>query len=188
MLQRYNLSTIEQSKDTLPIILECFESGSLKELGKLTDLPLVMLIKEYHPEDVMPWLPEVADYAHAIGPRDVLVFHEPLVNLAREHGLAIHPWYVRDDFLEHTDNAFSENMLYFNMKFEGIFSEFPHTTLQTYLNALETARSEHHKLVEDMAKAEKMYSSPHDVEPDEMMLADLDEYDMLDDMDEELIQ
>lgn len=182
VLQRYNLSTIEQSKDKLPIILECFESGSLKELGNKTDLPLVFLIKEYDAKDVLPWLPQVADYAHAIGPRDVLVMNQTLVDVAREHDLKIHPWYVRDDFLEHADNAIDENLIYFNKHMDGIFSEFPHTTLQTFNHELERKKqiALEVDLVQEMANAERQFSSPHqthasdEVDYDELMDHDMD--------------
>lgn len=71
----------------------------------------------------------MAEYAHAIGPRDTLVMNQTLVDMAREHDLRIHPWYVRDDFLSYADNAIDENLIYFNKNMDGIFSEFPHTTL-----------------------------------------------------------
>lgn len=80
----------------------------------------------------MKELPEVPSFAHAIGPRSILTMHQPFVDLAKSLELVIHPWYVRDDFLDHTSNAFDENMLYYNMGVEGIFSEFTHTTQQTY--------------------------------------------------------
>ena len=46
--------------------------------------------------------------------------------------LDIHPWYVRDDILDHTDNPVKENLLYFDLKMNGIFTEFPHLTVSVY--------------------------------------------------------
>ena len=54
----------------------------------------------------------------------------------------MHPWYVRDDFLTHEKTASAENMIYYNMGMDGIFSEFTHTTQQTFLDAAQTTTSD----------------------------------------------
>lgn len=92
--------------------------------------------------------------------------NDTLVQMARDHDLKIHPWYVRDDFLEHADNAIDENLIYFNKNFEGIFTEFPHTTLQTFNHELERKKKValEVNLVQDMAEAERSFS-PHDAPP-----------------------
>lgn len=68
-MKEYGLETIEKSQSVLPIIIECFEKESLEYFGQISNLPLVFLIKEDNPEVVMSWLPDVAKYAHAIGPK-----------------------------------------------------------------------------------------------------------------------
>jgi glycerophosphoryl diester phosphodiesterase len=44
VLKKYNLSTIEDCQDKLPIIIECFEGDSLKQFATLSNLPLVRLM------------------------------------------------------------------------------------------------------------------------------------------------
>ena len=44
ILKKYDLETVEKSKDKLPIIIECFEMESLERFQQLTDLPLVFLM------------------------------------------------------------------------------------------------------------------------------------------------
>jgi len=107
----------------------------------LSDLPLVFLIKEDNPETVMNWLYDVQKYAHAIGPKSQLVMHKPLVQLAQDLKLDIHPWYVRDDILDHTDDPIKENLLYFDLKMNGIFTEFPHLTVSVFNEQVKKSKS-----------------------------------------------
>lgn len=91
----------------------------------MTDLPLVKLIYEWKAEEALPDLPSIAEYAHAIGPRGYFVKHQLFMDTARKLDLVIHPWNVKNDFLEHADNAIDENLVYYNSKVDGIFTEFP---------------------------------------------------------------
>ena len=51
---------------------------------------------------------------------------------SKELKLDVHPWYVRDDFLEFSKTPQDENLLFFNTGVNGIFTEFPHMTVQVY--------------------------------------------------------
>ena len=135
VLQKYGLETVEKSEGKIPIIMECFEEGGLRRMGELTDLPLVFLLKENVADHLIPKLPHMAKFSHAIGPRDALVKNKLFVDGARLEGLDIHPWYVKDDMLDRTHSPFDENMLYYSGKFQGIFTEFPHMTLTVFENA-----------------------------------------------------
>jgi glycerophosphoryl diester phosphodiesterase len=55
--------------------------------------------------------------------------------------LEIHPWYVRDDILDHTNNPIEENIFYFNMGVNGIFTEFPHLTLTVFNELIQNGRT-----------------------------------------------
>ena len=138
VLTKYELNTVAKAEALMPIILECFEGGSLKVLKEITDLPLVFLMGHHELVEAMAMIKDAATFAHAIGPTSSLVVDgqsKLIKDLARNLGLAMHPWYVRDDFLTHEKTASAENMIYYNMGMDGIFSEFTHTTQQTYLDA-----------------------------------------------------
>ena len=138
VLTKYELNTVAKAEALMPIILECFEGGSLKVLKEITDLPLVFLMGNHELVEAMAMIKDAATFAHAIGPTSSLVVDgqsKLIKDLARNLGLAMHPWYVRDDFLTHEKTASAENMIYYNMGMDGIFSEFTHTTQQTYLDA-----------------------------------------------------
>lgn len=71
-LKERNLHTIELSQHKLPIIIECFEADGNKAMGKLTDLPIIRLMKEWDGDQAASLLEEIATYAHGIGPRQDL--------------------------------------------------------------------------------------------------------------------
>jgi glycerophosphoryl diester phosphodiesterase len=53
--------------------------------------------------------------------------------LARILGLKVHPWYIRDDFLTVGANAYEENRKFYEVGLDGVFTEYPHTTYQLFL-------------------------------------------------------
>jgi len=63
LLQHYNLSTIADSKDTIPIIIQSFDKNALTKMATLTDLPLVKLCNDQHIND---W-DEISGYSHGVG-------------------------------------------------------------------------------------------------------------------------
>lgn len=54
------------------------------------------------------------------------------MQLSKYLELDVHPWYVRDDFLEFTSSPQDENLLYFHAGVNGIFTEFPHMTVSVF--------------------------------------------------------
>ena len=83
VLKKYGLETIDKCKDTMPIIIECFEGQSLQYLSKITDLPLIYLIGEDF-TTAMQMLPELATYSHGIGPTQELIFEPGFMALAKD--------------------------------------------------------------------------------------------------------
>ena len=67
----------------MPIIMECFEGEALKKFATLSDLPLIYLIGENDVEKVKGYMPEVAEYAHGLGPVSDLVFMNGFLDLAK---------------------------------------------------------------------------------------------------------
>jgi len=44
VLDSHNLGTVNDCKDTIPIVIQCFEGEGLRKMAKLTDLPRVQLV------------------------------------------------------------------------------------------------------------------------------------------------
>jgi len=139
LLKKYNIETVEKSKDTLPIIIESFWSQPLIEFKKMTDLPTIFLYR-YRDGRVPDWK-NITQWANGIGPdkRYLSLYKGGLdsngksvfCNEAHENDLLVHPWVLRNDELYFTDNAISENNYWKNVGVDGIFTEFVGTTLQT---------------------------------------------------------
>lgn len=73
MLKKYGLETIKKCEHKLPIIIECFEGGSLMHMSKITDLPLIYLMNEDY-ATAMKMLPYISTFVHGIGPTQSLIF------------------------------------------------------------------------------------------------------------------
>ena len=73
VLTKYELNTVAKAEALMPIILECFEGGSLKVLKEITDLPLVFLMGHHELVEAMDLIKKAATFAHAIGPTSSLV-------------------------------------------------------------------------------------------------------------------
>jgi glycerophosphoryl diester phosphodiesterase len=118
------------------VFLQSFESGSLKLLKTLTDLPRIQLL------DVgeQAWdLMEIADYADGIGPDKRLIvpagpdgrLRPPtsLVEDAHRAGLQVHPWTFRSDpvFLapDYEGDAVREIEQFLSLGVDGLFTDFP---------------------------------------------------------------
>eukprot|EP00356_Strombidium_inclinatum_P003810 CAMPEP_0170494128 /NCGR_PEP_ID=MMETSP0208-20121228/14464_1 /TAXON_ID=197538 /ORGANISM="Strombidium inclinatum, Strain S3" /LENGTH=314 /DNA_ID=CAMNT_0010770137 /DNA_START=127 /DNA_END=1068 /DNA_ORIENTATION=+ len=142
-LKAYGLGTAAEAQAKLPIILECFESQSLQHLKNKTDLPLIFLMKSTPAQDVLNNLKNITEWAHGIGPHDdVVVTHPVLPHIVHKHGLKMHPWYVRNDFLSYKQDVFEENKIYFDKHIDGIFTEFPEDTVSTYEYLVRQKREE----------------------------------------------
>uniref|UniRef100_A0A7S3J4L1 glycerophosphodiester phosphodiesterase n=1 Tax=Euplotes harpa TaxID=151035 RepID=A0A7S3J4L1_9SPIT len=156
-LQKYNLDTIDKAQNKLPIILESFEEDSLLYFKQVTDLPLIQLLSyDYHYD-----LDSISTFAHGVGPsyRYMFSYKDEPFNLDKpskfiqechNKDLNVHPWIFQDDFLHYTKNSVDELNVYLTKGVDGVFTEFPQTSLQSieHLTKIETRRS--HNLIEKM--------------------------------------
>lgn len=140
ILESYNIETIEKSTSNgLPIIIQSFEKNALKKMETLTDLPLVQLMWK----NVVYDFDDISTYAHGVGPDSKYIMYwpdllkkeldpttrSPFIDQMHSLDLAVHPWTMRDDNLYYMDTPTEEIMLYINKGVDGLFTEFPHTTL-----------------------------------------------------------
>jgi glycerophosphoryl diester phosphodiesterase len=144
---------------TAPVYIQSFEVGNLKELRKVTDLPLIQLLeaegrpwdfavagdpRTYHDLATPAGLAEIATYADGLGPdkrRIVpagpdgrLLPPTSLVADAHAARLLVHPWTFRGDgpFLapEYEGDPEREYDQFFALGVDGLFSDFPDTAVR----------------------------------------------------------
>jgi glycerophosphoryl diester phosphodiesterase len=135
-----------------PVFLQSFETGNLRYLRTLTDLPIVQLLDV----DGRPWddsrsyadlatpagLAEIAGiggYADGIGPNKRMIVPAgpdlrllpptSLVEDAHRAGLLVHPWTIRSDahFLapDYEGDPGREYRQFLDLGVDGLFSDFP---------------------------------------------------------------
>jgi glycerophosphoryl diester phosphodiesterase len=137
-----------------PVFLQSFETGNLRALRAMTDLPIIQLLED----EGAPWdlaaagdprsyrdlttregLAEIAAYADGIGPSKRLLVPADasgallpptaLVADAHRAGLLVHPWTFRSDppFLaaEYGGDPGREYAQFFNLGVDALFSDFP---------------------------------------------------------------
>jgi glycerophosphoryl diester phosphodiesterase len=132
-----------------PVFLQSFETGNLRRLREMTDLPLIQLLED----EGRPWdldrsyrdltapegLAEIATYADGIGPSKRLIVPAgpdgrllpptSLVDDAHRAGLLVHPWTFRSDpcFLapDYEGDPGREYEQFFSLGVDGVFSDFP---------------------------------------------------------------
>ena len=141
------------SKD--PVFIQSFEVENLKQLHKLTDLPLIQLLDEgtMQPYDFFvkgdsrtyvdltapKELAKIAEYAEGLGPYKRLIVPAgedkrlkpvtSLINDAHAVGLKVHTWTFRKEepYLapDYKGNPQAEYEQFFKLGIDGIFSDFP---------------------------------------------------------------
>ncbi|MEO6193038.1 MAG: glycerophosphodiester phosphodiesterase [Thermoanaerobaculia bacterium] len=138
---------------TTPAYIQSFEVENLKELRKVTDLPLIQLLetagqpwdfavagdpRTYRDLATPAGLAAIATYADGIGPdKRMIVPADPagrllpptaLVEDAHRAGLLVHPWTFRSDgtFLaaEYAGDPEREYEQFFALGVDGLFSDF----------------------------------------------------------------
>lgn len=138
-----------------PVFIQSFEVENLKQLNKITDLPLVQLLDD---ADKRPYdfvmkgdsrtyanltspkeLAKIAEYAEALGPYKRLIVPisedkrlkpaTSLINDAHAVGLKVHTWTFRkeDQYLapDYNGNPQAEYEQFFKLGIDGVFSDFP---------------------------------------------------------------
>jgi glycerophosphoryl diester phosphodiesterase len=131
------------------VFLQSFETGNLKLLKTMTDLPRIQLLddggqpwdlaRSYHEMATPEGLAEIAAYADGIGPNKRLIvpagpdgrLRPPtsLVEDAHRAGLLVHPWTFRSDpvFLapDYEGDAAREVEQFVELGVDGLFCDFP---------------------------------------------------------------
>ncbi len=136
------------------VFLQSFETGNLKLLKTMTDLPRIQLLNEggqpwdlalagdhrtYHELATPEGLAEIAVYADGIGPNKRLIVPTgpdgrllpptSLVEDAHRAGLLVHPWTFRSDpvFLapDYEGDAAREVEQFLELGVDGLFCDFP---------------------------------------------------------------
>jgi glycerophosphoryl diester phosphodiesterase len=151
-----------------PVYIQSFEVGNLKELRKVTDLPLIQLLEAGQPWDFAvtgdvrmyqdlatpAGLAEIATYAEGIGPDKRMIVPAgsdgrllpptPLVEDAHRAGLLVHPWTFRSDgtFLaaEYGGDPEREYEQFFALGVDGLFSDFSDVAVRVRERFVETRR------------------------------------------------
>lgn len=99
LLEKYNLLTVDECENVIPIVIQNFDADYLKTFAQISDLPRVQL---YSSKPNMDNLPQVALYAHGIGPYINSLFSSlnpvqqtPAIKESKDLGLQIHVWGYR---------------------------------------------------------------------------------------------
>ncbi|MEO0882182.1 MAG: glycerophosphodiester phosphodiesterase family protein [Pseudomonadota bacterium] len=120
----------------IPIFIQSFEAGILRELNMRSDWPLIQLVSGDPRAAAAGYEPSVSDiaaYADGIGPNKRLLWSdrgEPstLLAEAKSLGLQIHPWTIRDDRIgAGYDTVEDELAALFALGVDGVFTDFPAT-------------------------------------------------------------
>lgn len=158
----YNINgtgVYRNTKNVVPVIIQCFESASLVYLRPKTQVPIVQLVEinssstELSPTGMINALSkelviEISQYADGIGPdKEFFTFMtiadgRSLVDLAHSLNLVIHPWTFRADsgilaWQDINNNFYKEQSFFFEcLNIDGLFGEFPDMTKQVVDNLL----------------------------------------------------
>jgi len=141
VLAKYDIETAEKAGKKLPIVIESFEQDSLLFFKNITDLPTVQLM--FFNDRIKYDISWIVQYSDGVGPNNNYMFNyggeertaeEPSKFIEECHalGLKVHPYVLQDDMLLHSDNAIKEHEIWYNKGVDGIFTEFPETTLQSF--------------------------------------------------------
>jgi glycerophosphoryl diester phosphodiesterase len=117
------------------VYIQCFEADSLKRIRHelKSDLPLIQLISNHKlqaDQRTEAGLKAVAKYANGVGPSKNIVAKNPaFVSWAHAHGLAVHPYTMRNDDLSGDFKSPEEELTQFLTVYgvDGFFTDFPDT-------------------------------------------------------------
>jgi glycerophosphoryl diester phosphodiesterase len=130
----------ELNREGVPVIIQSFESGNLRDLDARSPLFLVRLVMPREGRDLD--LDDLASFADAIGPHKDLVIPrdeagrltEPTDLVVRSHaaGLDVHIWTMRDEpsFLPTDCEPLAEYAAFFAAGIDGLFSDWTTTAVE----------------------------------------------------------
>lgn len=139
----------------VPVVIQCFDADTLKQLRSKTDIPLIYLLDiPVAPFWNAEFLEEVSTFADGISPEKTFLGQLPFplgkqsVELAHETGLAVVPWTFRadTDILPKFEGSFAAEEMYYYacLGIDAAFTEFPDQTRETidmYLNVSSSVES-----------------------------------------------
>ena len=119
------------------VYIQSLEPAILKRLDKMTDVPLVMLVRPVSadkPHEPNMLLAEIARFADGVGAFKTLLLNERgqsngFVESAHALGLVVHAWTFRnDDYLEEWFTSPGDELSRFlGLGIDGFFTDFPDT-------------------------------------------------------------
>ncbi len=135
------------------VFLQCFDADTLRELSRRDDvsLPLIQLLSinenvgETFKENLTTEhnIAKIAHYAEGIGPSIPSLFNGEgdasiIVRTARECGLLIHTYTLRDDDTPVPANSARDlhHLLFEKIKVDGVFTDFPDRTREAIKSIL----------------------------------------------------
>lgn len=151
-LKEFNLHNIDAvTASNFPMIIQSFEEDSLFRFKDFSDLPLIQLMFWDH-KGITYDINHIATYAHGVGPNSDYLQYWPQTRLARKRGpspqaidelsdfinvcharqMAVHPYTFKDDHLTYTATPQTEAQFYVDKGVDGLFTEFPHSTLDMF--------------------------------------------------------
>ena len=148
LLAHYGISTVADSTNKMPIIVQSFEVEALDKYATLSDLPLIKL-HGYVNTTNEEWESFGQKY-HGVGPNADWVMNPTSLSIGpttwikktanntyskfieKMHSLnlAVHPYTLKNDNLQYRKNAFLETQLYVDNGIDGVFTEYPQTTYE----------------------------------------------------------
>ncbi|MEL6257804.1 MAG: glycerophosphodiester phosphodiesterase family protein [Pseudomonadota bacterium] len=130
------LSRSDFAAAEIPVFVQSFEPGILRELKKRGDWPLVQLISADRATiaaGLEPPLDAIAEYAAGVGPNKLFLWdaeggRSDFVERAHGLGLLVHAWTYRDDSVaEGYADIQAELAATFDQGVDGVFVDFPET-------------------------------------------------------------
>ncbi|RYG44853.1 glycerophosphodiester phosphodiesterase [bacterium] len=129
--------------------IQSFEIGNLKELKKMTKVPLIQLITDqgrsadgvdYQTMIGPEGLKQVKTYATGIGVEKSMLWQTPLLNDAHRVGLLVHAWTFRPEPMfvlrEFRGDARAELRWFLNKGVDGVFADLPEQAVRARKNVL----------------------------------------------------
>ena len=97
LLEKHGLADAPDRGGLPAVIIQSFSAESLRRIAELAPaLPRVQLLERISSSQAIALLPEIARFAHGVGPARTTV-DGALVEAARDHSLIVHPYTVNEE-------------------------------------------------------------------------------------------
>ncbi len=114
------------------VVIQSFDPRILMRLSKMTELPLILLLKENFKWPFL--MPLIAKFATGIGPAKGLLVRDGkstgLLERAHKAGLQVHPYTFRNDPVGEGFKDIEEELeFFFKLGADAVFTDFPDTAV-----------------------------------------------------------